>query len=354
MHRSSRAVRWALPTVVASLTLAACTWAGPLTYEIPPGVSTSFSPTQLQASANYSQAFCSVLAEAGLPGTWGACNQYVKMPSALPPQALPAMSTDWTLLLVGGLGAQCFAPAVTVFKDAADHLGTAHGLTAHVIQVAGFDTTDANAQTIRDFVAGRTEPKFIAITHSKGAADLMTAIAKFPSDMARVQALITVAGAVGGSYLADKLAPLMAGAGELITDACQPPAAGLTATGFDSMTRKVRQDYLAATAHTWRAYAISAVATEATISKALKPLWERLLPYARENDSHMVEREAIVPGGTFLGRALGDHLAVAFPFSTTPNLPNRLYDMFNRNVFPRPALIEAAVRFVIADLQANP
>lgn len=327
--------------------------AGPVNYPIPPGVSRSFSPSELQASVTYAQTFCSVLAEGAFSGdNWQACNTYVRMPSAQPAQPLPSMPTDWTLLLVGGLGAECFAPlGLTAFKDAADHLAT-HGLTSLVIPVAGFGTTETNAQTIRDFVAARTASKFIAIAHSKGAADVMTAMTQFPGDMSQVEALITVAGAVGGSWLADDLAALNELIGDALAQACIPER-GLTETGIDSMRRRKRQEYLAQHEHPWRAYSISAAATEATISKALKPLWERLLPYARENDSHLVEREAIVPGGTFLGRALGDHLAVAFPISTSA-VPERLRDLFNHNRFPRPALIEAAVRFVIADLQANP
>jgi hypothetical protein len=115
--------------------------------------------------------------------------------------------------------------------------------------------------------------------------------------------------------------------------------------------QKRRPGHLAGTEHGWRAASRGGTTPHV---EGLKPLWKRLLPYALEQDSQVLEREAIVPGGTYLGRALGDHLAVAFPFSSAPNVPPALLNMFDRNRFPRPALIEAAVRFVTADLIASP
>jgi pimeloyl-ACP methyl ester carboxylesterase len=336
---------------LAVTVMAACVpKAGPVDYPIPPGISASFSPSQRAATTTFGDLFCEVLGEFS---GWQPCATYVQDAAASAPPIPSTISTDWTLLLVGGLGAECFAPKVETFKDAADHLAT-HGITSHRIPVAGFGTTDANAQTIRDFVVARNEPKFIALTHSKGAADFMRAMEKFPGDMTRVQALITVAGAVGGSWLADDLAALNEAIGGAIGQACLPAVQALSANGIDSMRRQTRQEYLARVEHTWRAYSISAVSTKDQTSKALQKLWQRLLPYGLEQDSQVMEREAIVPGGRYLGRALGDHLAVAFPFSTTPNLPASVHEQFNRNAYPRPALIEAAVRYVIDDLIANP
>lgn len=339
---------------VLLVALAGCAWARPVTYPIAPGISASFPPSQLSASTQYAQTFCSVLAEPAFAGdSWATCDRYVRMPAPSSPSALGAIPTDWTLLLVGGLGAECFAPEVTVFADAASHLANQHGINSHRIPVAAFGTSANNAQAIRNHVATLTEPKFIAVVHSKGAADVMEAIASFPTQMSRVEAVITVAGAVGGSWLADDLAPLNALIGRALSRSCVP-AATLTVNGIDSMRRETRQEFLAQTEPVWRAYSISAVSGENNTSRALEPLWKRLLPYALEQDSHIVEREAMVPGGVYLGRALGDHLAVAFPFSSTPGVPQRIRNMFDHNRFPRPALIEAAVRVVIDDLQANP
>jgi hypothetical protein len=99
------------------------------------------------------------------------------------------------------------------------------------------------------------------------------------------------------------------------------------------------------------AFSMSAVSTEQNTSRILKGLWRRVAPYAREQDSHIVEREAIVPGGMFLGRALGEHWAVAFPFDPNPNVKPAALTVIDKNRFPREALIEAAVRVALPHLQ---
>ncbi|MGH9140888.1 MAG: hypothetical protein ACRD2I_07080 [Vicinamibacterales bacterium] len=68
-----------------------------------------------------------------------------------------------------------------------------------------------------------------------------------------------------------------------------------------------------------------------------------------------MEREAIVPGGQFLGRALGDHWAVAMPFTPNDQVTPRARRFIDRHIewnrFPRAALLEAAIRVVTEDLK---
>jgi hypothetical protein len=158
-----------------------------------------------------------------------------------------------------------------------------------------------------------------------------------------------VAGAVGGSWLVDRLAKLNDQVlRNLGLPSCLPDAPAGTAgdpNAIDSMRREVRQEFLAEhEGSAPLAFSISAVSTKEQTSRILQPLWDRVLPYAREQDSHIVERESIVPWGTFLGRALGDHWAVAMPFDPNPKVSAAALAVIDRNRFPRAALIEAAVR----------
>jgi hypothetical protein len=160
---------------------------------------------------------------------------------------------------------------------------------------------------------------------------------------------VTVAGAVGGSWLADDFQDFNDKVIKQLPHpppSCLPKQRKMTSSGIDSMRRQIRQEFLATTLPTVTAFSISAVATadDDTMSEILKPLWKRLRPYAKEQDSHIVEREALVPWGTYLGRALGDHWAVAMPFekTTPPTLPHGA----DRNHYPRHALLEAAIRMV--------
>lgn len=343
----SRAV--AVAALVLGLT--GCTWARPVTYSIDPGLSASFTPSQLVASDGYARMFCTVL-ETEFATAWGPCADYVKMATSHPPGTLVPIPAGWTLLRLGGFGAQCLASKAEAFEDAGDHLEQVHGLPSLHVPLGAFDTSEMNAVRIRDFVAGRpATEKFIVVAHSKGAADMMVALTTFPAQLTQVRALITVAGAVGGSWLVDRLQGLNQNLLSLLSLPTCLPQPTLAANAIDSMRRTNRQAYLAQHEHlTVPSFSISAVSTEANTSKILKPLWKRIAPYAQEQDSHLVERETIVPGGTYLGRALGDHWAVAFPFDPNPIMPASAMSKIDKNKFPRAALVEAAVRVVLPTL----
>ncbi len=88
------------------------------------------------------------------------------------------------------------------------------------------------------------------------------------------------------------------------------------------------------------------------MSTALENGWKQLSAYSIDQDSQIIRDDAMVPGGIFLGTALGDHWAVALPFSDAHDpLFDRLVD---HNVFPRTVLLEALVRFVMNDLKEHP
>jgi len=347
---------WLTPIVAA--VSAACASTPPVNYALPPGLSASFSPSALQLSERYARTFCSVLAEPALASQgWERCDSYVQMaaqqPDAAPPPAIP---TQWTLLLIGGFGAECFVPTIEAFSDAAEHLDRVHQVKSHRVPVTAFGSSEENAALILKFI--KTLPptgKYIVVAHSKGAADVMVALATYPTELTQIKAIITVAGAVGGSWIVDDFRELNDKVVKTMGPLpCQPAvdrrAAG---NGIDSMRREIRQKFLAANEPTAPAYSISAVATEAQMSSALKPLWRRLRPYGLEQDSHIVERESIVPWGHFLARALGDHWAVAMPVHGNPKVKPDTLKLVDRNRYPRVALIEAAVRIVTARLPAD-
>jgi pimeloyl-ACP methyl ester carboxylesterase len=338
--------------VVALIATGGCLRPRPLGYPIEPGLSASFTPTQRATSEEYAGIFCSVL-EAEFASSWDSCDKYVRMTSPYPAQPLYAIPPEWTVLRIGGFGAECVADTAEAFADAGDHLAKVHGLKQYHVLVGAFDTSEQNAGQIRDAIlklgGGH---RFIVVAHSKGAADMMVALTRYPNELKDVRALITVAGAVGGSYLVDGLEKLNK---DLLSQLDLKCLKGLRSPGpnaIDSMRRTNRQKFLADHEHlTVPAFSISAVSTEDNTSKILRGLWKRVAPYAQEHDSHIVEREAIVPGGQFLGRALGDHWAVAFPFDPNTKVKPAALKVIDKNKFPREALIEAAVRVALRHMK---
>jgi hypothetical protein len=294
--------------------------------------------------------FCTVLRRE-FDSQWGPCDKYVKMPAPPPPGTLDDFPSGWTILRLGGFGAQCMADAAETFADVAAHLETTHRVVSPHVSLGAFDSSEQNAIRIRDFVVSRpSSERFIILAHSKGAADAMVALASFPTELRRVEGLVTIAGAVGGSWLVDRLQRVNEQAlRHLSLPTCLPRQTRDNA--IDSMRRTNRQQFLASHEHlAIPSFSISAVSTRDTTSKILLPLWHRVAPYAQEQDSHLVERETIVPGGTFLGRALGDHWAVAMPFEPNSKVTKKALKWIDHNKYPRPALAEAALRIALQHL----
>ena len=348
---AARVSRAAVPIACCVLLAEACHWARPVTYGLPPGQSASYSPSQREPAVAYAKVFCSVLSAEF--SQWGACNTYLLMDAPHAAEPLGDLPTNWTILRIGGFGAQCLADTATAFEDAGKHLLDTHRIESLHLPVGAFDSSEKNAERIRDFVLQYPSKKFIVVAHSKGAADTLVALALYGRQLSQIEAVITIAGAVGGSWLVDRLEALN---DRLLRDldlpSCLEQKRVATPNAIDSMRRDVRQKFLAEYEPAPRplAFSISAVSTKAQTSELLKPLWDWVSPYAMEQDSHLVERETIVPWGTFLGRAHGDHWAVAMPFDPNPKVTAKQLKKINRNKYPREALVEAALRVAMKKL----
>jgi hypothetical protein len=201
------------------------------------------------------------------------------------------------------------------------------------------------------------------VGYSKGAPDLLEMLRLYPDVRGQVAALVTIAGAVAGTRLAEGPS---AGAGQALVDFFGRFPGGVAescgignAQGISSLRRGVSHDrlegYLKA-GLSIPVYSLVAVSTPQTTSKVLKPSWDTLAAYSIDQDSQVVTDEGIVPGGAFLGQALGDHWAVALPFDDVrpPNHDLVLGLVDHNKPYPREALLEAVIRLVHADLRKQP
>jgi len=124
---------------------------------------------------------------------------------------------------------------------------------------------------------------------------------------------------------------------------------GDVATAFKSLKKSVRQEFLAAHPNpVVPSYSLPAVSDRAHTSKALLESWQLMSLLAQRQDSQLAYDDAILPGSTVLGVARADHLAVALPFEKASNIAVRSFA--DQGHYPRAALLEALVRFVVADL----
>jgi hypothetical protein len=215
------------------------------------------------------------------------------------------------------------------------------------------NSCEENAHMIAAYLRDhqKSDPrKFIVVGYSKGAPDVQVTLAEEDGAAAAVAAFITVAGASGGSPIADSLPDQINGWVTKYQN--MGKCEGDLSTGFKSLKREVRQTFLASYPDpVVPTYSIVAVAGKDNTSSALLTAQQLLSVFDATNDAQLTKWDAIVPGAKFLGSARADHLAVALPFDKIAD--GELQKMMNHSRYPRAALLESLVRFVVADLE-NP
>lgn len=306
----------------------------------------------VQPSDTFGRLFCGVLRHLPDAQAWKLCGSYFE-PSGTPADVGQPLSSKYRVLVVPGIFGQCVADIARPFWDAVPHLRSAHGIELEYVDVTALGSCRHNAQQIADYLARQpADRQYIAFGYSKGASDLLEAVAAHDIARHRLKAVITVAGSVLGSRLT-------AGVPRDLADFLQRTRAGSCEVGdgggIDSMRRSERVRAMARfrAPDGFRAYSIAAVASYENTSDILRQGWRTLQVYSLEQDSQIVHEDAIVPGATYLGFARADHWAVALPFEqidpSHPQAPE-IKRAVNRNHYPRVALFEAALRFVLNDL----
>ncbi len=255
------------------------------------------------------------------------------------------------LLVVPGLFNDCLAHMISVFSDALAHLETL-GYKTGYLPVDGRSGCARNALQIRDYLlSAALDPgeKAILVGYSKGTPDILEALVGYPEVLPRVAAVVSVAGAVGGSPLADELADFYQ---SILMHVPAPHCPAGDGGGIESLKSRTR--------HLWlsnhpipegvRFYSLANFTGREETSSIMRPKYDHLARIDSRNDGSVIFYDMIIPGSTLLGYARADHMAVAMPFNRAwPTLSAGILD---RNAFPREVLLEAAIRFVEEDLLA--
>ncbi len=217
------------------------------------------------------------------------------------------------------------------------------GVDVYYLPVAGRGTSAANAERLaRQMAALPDDPRpLIVFAHSKGLPDLLELVARHPAKAHHIAAIVSVAGAVQGSLLADELRseyrvllsslPLLCEAG--------------TGEEIDDVRRDVRLEW-------WRQHRTSI--SVPVFSLVTMPRPDRLTPFMAStyhrlasidplNDGMLFWYDQIVPGSHLLGFVNADHFAIVQ--STRHDLPI-MGVLFRDDHVPRTLLVEAAIEVV--------
>jgi hypothetical protein len=305
-------------------------------------------PDETDNSKPFSDIFCTVLSKNNPDGDkWDGCENYVDGGGSTN-ATLPALSKDYRVLIVPGFMSSCFADS-PAFNEGLPVLRDKYGVNVEYLQVPN-DGSESNSKMIAEFLREKSKGdarKWILVGYSKGTPDLQETLARNPDLRPLTAAFISVAGASGGSNIADAI-PAMVDK-YMNQYKLKPTCKGDMALGFKSLSKMVRGAFLANYPNPFvPTYSIIAASDKDTTSKALLQTWQLLLTYDPFQDGQLTRSDAIIPGSTYLGIAKGDHFAVALPFDKSTD--STIKTGMDKTKYPRGALIESLLRYVTDDL----
>ncbi|HEU0120453.1 MAG TPA: LssY C-terminal domain-containing protein [Bryobacteraceae bacterium] len=305
-------------------------------------------PDESDSSKAFTDVFCTVLAKNNPDGgQWDGCDSYVEGGGSTT-AALPDLSKDYRVLIVPGFMSSCFADS-PAFNEGLPVLREKYGMNVEYLQVPN-DGSETNAKVIADFLKEKSvgdTRKWILVGYSKGTPDIQEALARYPELRPGTAAFISVAGASGGSNIADVI-PSMVDK-YMNQYKLKPTCKGDMAVGFKSLSKMVRGQFLANYPNPFvPTYSIIAASDKNNTSKALLQTWQLLFTYDPLQDGQLTRGDAIIPGSAYLGVAKGDHFAVALPFDKSTDPTTKIG--MDKTRYPRGALIESLLRYVTDDL----
>lgn len=263
-------------------------------------------------------------------------------------EALPRR--DYRIAIALGIGWDCVRDLIDEQALPAESL-RAYGYDTRLLEIEGLSSSERNA----DFIAqtlleadGEDPRPLILIGYSKGATDLLLALERHPALAERSAALVSIAGAVGGSPVADN-------ASSRTTALLRLSPYGDCGAGDGGALESLRPVYR----HAWLeqhlplpipSYSLVTAPEPDRVSPALRSSFKLLGTVHPLNDGALLHWDQLLPGSTLLGYVNADHWAVAVPVEVE-DIP--LGSLLVRNGYPRQRLWRAVIDFVIADLESS-
>ena len=309
--------------------------------------------------------FCAVLASHVSTGlASGHCEDYLPLVADTPdtPETVAIPAPKALLITAGaidrpvrrlrvvyvlGLASDCADQPALLEREMrpfVESLGHGFGL----IRNPSLASSVANAKALNDvLMAEAAVDPIVLIAHSKGTVDALHLLVEHPEVRDRIVALVSLAGAVGGSPLAD-IAPqalprmtaalpfLNCGRGDLGAIESLRPAE--RQAWLDNVT--LPTDILM--------YSLVTMPTLLRMAPGLIPAYRLLRRFDPLNDGNLLARDQIIPGSRLLGFLDADHWAVGSDLQSSPSAIVRA--AAGDQQFPRRALIEAVLRVIENDL----
>ena len=274
-------------------------------------------------------------------------------PTGMPVDLGPS-STNLLGKMVPGLAYSCVKAWLHHDNSAPNHVATL-GYETGFIQVEGIASSETNAALIAEYVTG-LDPDYddrplILFGYSKGLPDIFAFLVQYPELTHRVAAVVSYAGAVWGSPLADEADEKQLRWLTMIPGAeCEKR----DSKALETLSPANRDAWFAE--HTLpehvRYYSVVSFPDPENISNGLQRFHRQLgeLKDAR-NDSQVVFYDQVIPGSTVLGFFNADHWAMSVPIARQHEVSQAIFA--DENDFPREIALEAILRFIEEDLESG-
>ncbi len=264
------------------------------------------------------------------------------------PTLLGKNKTEFLVLLVPGLGWECFESWLDITYSSPAHVA-GFGYDVRTIPVDGLSSSNHNARLISDYVtalSGKDARKPIVLAgYSKGAPDILEAVVNYPDLARRVVAVVSIAGAIQGSPLAVNASQAQANMLSVVPGAkCEKN--GGDNDGVASLHPQVRALWLQQNTlpEHINYYSVVTFPNEDRVSRVLRNSYALLGQSEPRNDTQLTIFDQIIPGSSILALVNADHWAVSVPVGRShPMLGSTMVD---KNDYPREALMEAMMRFL--------
>ena len=359
---STRALRGVLLSAMAAaagIMVSACSTAPllPYTEDTPPLILVPASQAGVvDKRGRFREIFCTILEQRGqsLPD-YRACDDALTRVGVEPEGtgksvALGSSRRGLVALEVPGVGWDCFANWLDVEASARDHIRQ-FGYDLVIAKVDALSSSTANARQIRDAIMAletkSAEPNLVLIGYSKGAPDILEAIVSYPEIRKHIAAVISAAGSVGGSPLANDATQSQL---ELLKHWPDAECSSGDGGAVESLRPATRQAWLAENPlpRDFPYYSLVTYPNPERISSILESSYNKLSRVDARNDGQLLFYDQVIPGSTLIGYINADHWALSVPIARThPTIGSIFVD---QNDYPREALLEAVLRFVEEEL----